>query len=296
MADLLVGARIRALRNDSDKRAVAELAAGVEALGFATLWVPGGTADGLEERVRLVLASTESVPVALSVASIWRVPASLAAPMHARIGAEFPGRFVLGIGVSHQPVVEREGLRYERPLDALAGYLDELDRSTPPVGTDARVIGALAPRMTELARERALGVHPYLMPPEHTRWARGVLGDGPMLAPTVECVLDNDPDRARGTARAGVSMHLSFPNYQRNLARLGYSPDAIRRVDDALVDALVAQGGPDVLRERVASHFAAGASTVVIELADDPNSERGSGLEQWSVVAAAVRGLGPAGP
>jgi hypothetical protein len=88
-------------------------------------------------------------------------------------------------------------------------------------------------------------------------------------------------------------MHLSFPNYQRNLARLGYSPEAIGRVDDALVGELVALGGPEAVRERVTRHFAAGASTVVIELADDPKTDRGSGLDEWAVLAEAVRGLGP---
>ena len=187
--------------------------------------------------------------------------------MHARLTAEFPGRFLLGVGVSHAPAVDGAGGTYRRPLSAMVGYLDTLDAADPPVPRGERVIAALAPRMLAVARERALGSHPYLVTPEHTRVAREALGPAALLAPEQTVVLEEDPDTARAVAREWLARYLQLPNYTNNLVRIGFDPADIENGgSDRLVDELVAWGGVEEVRAKVAAQHAVGADHVAVQV------------------------------
>ena len=136
---------------------------------------------------------------------------------HAALTADHPGRFLLGLGVSHAPAVERANQQYVKPFSKMVDYLDQLDAASPPVPHGEEVLAALGPRMLALAAQRTAGAHPYFVPPEHTALARKTLGDGPLLATEQMVVLDTDPSSARSTARENISRYLALPNYTNNL-------------------------------------------------------------------------------
>jgi probable F420-dependent oxidoreductase len=269
---------------EGDAHEVAAAAAELEELGYGAIWVPGREHDDLEERLHLLLSSTQRITVATGIVSIWTHPADATAALKARLTAEFPGRFLLGLGVSHAPAV---GERYRRPLTEMIRYLDALDAADPPVPRTERVLAALAPRMLALARERARGSHPYLVTPEHTRTAREALGPDALLAPEQTVVLEEDAETARAVARQWLARYLQLPNYADNWLRTGFDrADIEDGGSDRLVDALVAWGDVDAIGARVDAQRAAGADHVALQVvtADPAQLPR----EQWRRLAAAL--------
>ncbi|MFL5962170.1 MAG: LLM class F420-dependent oxidoreductase [Gaiellaceae bacterium] len=270
---------------EGDARDVAGAATELEEIGFATIWVPGREPGDLEERLHLLLSATKRITVATGIVSIWTHPAGATAALHARLTAEFPGRFLLGLGVSHAPAV---GGRYRKPLTEMARYLDSLDAADPPVPRTERVLAALAPRMLALARERAFGSHPYLVTPEHTRTAREALGPDALLAPEQTVVLEEDPDTARTVARAWLARYLELPNYAENWVRIGFDrADIENGGSDRLVDRLVAWGGVDAIRAKVDAQRAAGADHVALQVVTSDPAQLPR--EEWRRLAAAFR-------
>jgi probable F420-dependent oxidoreductase len=270
---------------EGDPRAVADAAAELEEIGFGTIWVPGREHHDLEERLHLLLSSTQRITVATGIVSIWTHPASATAALHARLSSEFPGRFLLGLGVSHAPAV---GGKYRKPLTEMVRYLDALDAADPPVPRTERVLAALAPRMLALARQRALGSHPYLVTPEHTRIAREALGPDALLAPEQTVVLEEAADAARTVARAWLARYLQLPNYADNWVRIGFDRAEIENGgSDRLVDALVAWGDVDAIRAKVDAQRAAGADHVAIQVVTSDAAQLPR--EQWRRLAAAFR-------
>lgn len=251
-----------------------EAAAELDELGYGALWVPEAAGREAMSHAALLLGATRRLVVATGVASVWhRSPVATAAAQRLLADAS-DGRFLLGLGVSHQPVVEdRLGQDYGRPLAKMRGYLDALDDgflvSPPPPADPPRVLAALGPRMLELAAARAWGAHTFLVPTEHSKVARDALGDGPMLLVEQAVVLATDPAVARAVARKHVATYLTLPNFVRNLRRLGWSEDDVARGgSDALVDALVAWGDVEAVASRVAEHHVAGADHVCVQVVD----------------------------
>jgi probable F420-dependent oxidoreductase len=270
---------------EGDAHEVAEAATELEELGYDTIWVPGREHEDLEERLRLLLSATERMTVATGIVSIWTHPADATAALHARLASEFPGRFLLGLGVSHAPAV---GGRYRKPLTEMVRYLDALDEADPPVPRTERVLAALAPRMLALARERARGSHPYLVTPEHTRSAREALGPDALLAPEQTVVLEKEADAARAVARQWLARYRQLPNYTNNWLRTGFDhADVENGGSNRLIDALVAWGDADTIRARVEAQRAAGADHVAIQVVTSDPAQLPR--EQWHRLAAAVR-------
>jgi len=239
-----------------------EAAAELEELGYGALWFPNGR--GMFERARDLLEATRRVVVATGIASIWMHSAEDAATAHHALAEAFPGRFLLGLGVSHAHLVDREEPgRYSRPLSRMREYLDRLDAAATPVPIGERILAALGPRMLGLASARTAGAHPYLGTVEHTRRAREALGSGRLLAPELPVVLETDPSRARAIAREHLTFYLQAPNYTNNWRRLGFTPhDLAGGGSERLVDEVVAWGSSDAIRERIAEHHGAGADHV----------------------------------
>lgn len=257
-----------------------------EELGYGALWLGGGPAPSPRlEWPAEVLAGTSRIPVASAIASVWSAPgADLAARYH-ELEAAHPGRFLLGLGVSHEGIAEA----YRRPYQKLVSYLDELDAAEPPVPAGRRAVAALGPRMLALSGERTAGTFPYLVTPEHTAQARQVLGAGPMLAPMQMAVPDTDPASARRTARARLAMYLSLPNYLRNFERVGFTAeDFADGGSDRLVDAMVVHGDPDTIRARVDEHLAAGATHVAVQVLTA--EENAIPVQDWRDLAPALLG------
>lgn len=248
----------------------------LEAAGYGTIWF-GESPYNREAlaHAALLLDATERVVVATGIASIWlRTPAA-SANGAAALAEAHPGRFVLGLGVSHAPLVSTLGADYSRPLTRMREYLDAMDateyRAPAPHEPAPRVLAALAPKMLELSRDRAAGAHPYLVPVAHTALARAVLGEGRLLAPEQGFVLETDPQRARSVARKHLAGYVVLENYARNWLRLGFDEsDLAGGGSDRLVDALVAWGDEGAIRARVDEHLSAGADHVALQpLGDD---------------------------
>jgi probable F420-dependent oxidoreductase len=254
------------LRN-GDSKAVAEAASELEELGYGTLWFPGGPPDGARDHIEAMLSATQRAVVAPGIINIWTHPARQTAQMHAELQHKYNGRFFLGLGVSHQHVVHNAGLTYERPLQKMKSYLDELDAADPPVPKQERIIAALGPRMLQLAGERSAGTHPYFTPPQHTRQAREVLGPNAVIAPEQMVVLETDAQKARGIARPLIDRYLHAPNYTNNLLRLGFAQAEFENGgSDRVVDAIVAWGDEETVLKRVREHHTAGAEHVCIQV------------------------------
>jgi probable F420-dependent oxidoreductase len=247
----------------------------IDELGFDTLWYPEGL--GTREsftNAAVLLGATRRIRVASGIANIWgRDP--VAAANAARVLADaFDGRFLLGLGVSHPRQVVPRGHRYEKPVARMSAYLDAMD-DDPFVSPDgkptirapvARVLAALRPPMLRLAAEKALGAHTYLVPVEHTRRAREILGPTALLIPEQKVVLATDPDEARARARAAIGWYLDTPNYVDNLRWLGFTDsDFEGGGSNELVEALVVVGDEQAIRARLQEHLDAGATQVAIQ-------------------------------
>ena len=243
----------------------------IEDLGYGTLWIgeTGASKDALTNAA-ILLAATDRIVIATGIASVWARDATTTNAAALALGEAYPGRFVLGLGVSHRNLVARRGHIYARPLSKMREYLDELDEADyvapRPVVPVRRVLAALAPKMLELAAERSSGAHTYFMPTQHTRRAREALGAGPLLAPEQAVVLDSDAARARAIARRHMSFYLGQPNYVKTLRTFGWDDDDLTGGgSDRLVDALVAWGDVETVADRLREHLQAGADHVAVQ-------------------------------
>src|SRR5664280_2231988 len=202
----------------------------MESLGYGTLWSSGGFEPGFPDRFGRLLDATEQLAVASGILSIWHATPEQVADGAAALEVAHPGRFLLGLGTSHTPIVEQLGTEYVHPYARMVHYLDELDALGPAVAADRRVLAALGPRMLTLATERAAGAHPYFVPVEHVARARRLVGPGPLLAPELAVVLEVDRLVARTTAREYAAGYLRLPNYANNLRTLGFDDDDLEAV------------------------------------------------------------------
>ncbi|BBY05575.1 LLM class F420-dependent oxidoreductase [Mycobacterium noviomagense] len=265
-----------------------EAAAELEELGFTALWIPdvGGPVFDAVERL---LAATKQTVIATGILNLWMHEPGDVANSYASLTAEHSDRFLLGIGVSHAPLIDsREPGRYRKPLAATASFLDALDAAQQPVPVERRVLAALGPKMLALAANRSRGAHPYLVTPEHTATARSVLGEGPLLLPEQTVILSDSADEARAIGTDWLRAYLALPNYANNLLRSGFSADDLSQVSDRLFDAIIAWGDEAAVMRRVEEHKAAGADHVCVQvlLAD----QRAFPREQWRRIAAAAEG------
>jgi probable F420-dependent oxidoreductase len=269
-----------------------EAAAELDELGYSAIWF--GEAVGREPfaNAALLLGATRRMMIATGIANIYaRDPITMAAGQKT-LAEAYPGRFLLGLGVSHIPLVEEmRGHRYEKPIPAMRAYLDAMDkapyRAVPPTQKPMRVLAALGPKMLQLAAERADGAHPYNTNPEHTAQARETMGRGPLLCPEQAVVLEADPGKARDIGRTFLKFYLTLPNYTNNFLRLGFTEaDLQNGGSDRLIDSIVAWGDLKAIQARIREHQAAGADHVCIQvLTQDP---RALPLAEWRELAAAL--------
>jgi probable F420-dependent oxidoreductase len=264
----------------------AEAAAELEELGFTALWIPDVGGPVLDAVAHL-LAATKRTVIATGILNLWmHSPADVAAS-YATLTDTHGDRFLLGIGCSHAALIDAgEPGRYRKPLAATAAFLDGLDAAPRPVPVASRALAALGPKMLALSADRSRGAHPYLVNPEHTAYARSVLGAGPLLLPEQGVILCDTYDEARRIGDNVLRPYLSMPNYANNMLRSGFSEDDVTQVSDRLFDALIAWGDEEAVMRRIAEHHAAGADHVCVQVLTD--DLRTFPREQWRRIAAAV--------
>ncbi len=270
----------------------AEFAERIETLGYSALWLPETVGRDPFAHIAHLGNHTSSLLFATGIANIFHRHPGVMKQAANTLAEQTDGRFLLGLGVSHAPLVE--GLRkldYSRPRSQMRHYLEAMDaspyRGPRPAEPPPRLLGALGPRMLELAGELGDGAHPYFTTPKHTARARQTLGPDKLLCVEQKVVLDTDADRARQTANTAIDLYAGLPNYRNNWIRLGFDDDVIERREDHFVDAVVAWGDEQALRERVQAHYDAGATHVCIQ----PLGAQARGDVEWRVLEA----LAPAG-
>jgi len=248
-------------------------ARGVEELGYGSLWCGEilGSKDAFSH-ASVILAATSTLVYGTGIANVWSRHAATMEGGAATVGAAWPGRFVLGVGVSHAALINPSGQQWSRPLERMREYLQDMQAAvavTPecPVAVP-RLLAALGPRMLELARDQADGAFPYFVPPHYVPGARAILGPDKLLVVEQAAVLQTDAGLARASARTHLAPYLAaFPNYTNNLRRMGYSDaDLADGGSDRLVDDLVVWGDGPAIARRVEQLRGSGADTVLLQL------------------------------
>lgn len=271
-----------------DAAQAAEYAAELEQLGYSALWVPDVGGD-LWSPLANLLGATATATIATGILNVWMHTPDESAEHYAELVAAHGERLLVGIGISHRPLIDRvrEPGTYARPVATMASYLDGLDAAATPLPLERRVLAALGPKMLELAAARTAGTHPYLVTPELTARARAGVGPDRLVACEQGVVLDRDPTTARATARLHLAAYLGLPNYSNNWKRQGFTDDDLADGgSDRLVDALVVWGDEATIAARVQEHREAGADHVCVQVLTD--SPQQFPAEQWRRLAPAL--------
>ena len=270
---------------------VRDLVPEIEAMGWGCVWVPEAVNRDAMVNSALLLSASTTLNIGTGIASIWgRDPMTTAASLKS-LSEAWPGRFVLGLGVSHQPMVDHiRGQDYTKPFTKMRDYLAAMDAAlymSPAPETTHVVLAALGPKMLELSATAADGAHPYFVPVEHTVVAREHLGPDALLAPEQAVVLSTDADEARRVARGHMATYLNLPNYTNNLRRFGWGDeDLADGGSDRLVDAIVAWGDEQAVLDRVAAHHQRGADHVALQVL--PLDGASLPMDDWRRLATAL--------
>jgi probable F420-dependent oxidoreductase len=249
----------------------ASFAKRVEGWGYAALWLPEAVGRDVLVHSSWLLANTTSLIIATGIANIYARDAMAMNAAQLALNEQSGGRFLLGLGVSHAPLVEGvRGHVFEKPVAKLRAYLEGMAKATyiaaRPAEKPTTLVAALGPQMLALTRDLTDGSHPYNVTPEHTAEARGILGPNKLLCPEQMVLLETDPAKARAACRKVLATYLPLPNYRNNFIRIGFSTDDFENGgSDRLIDSIIAWGDEAAIRRRIQAHWDAGADHVCIQ-------------------------------
>lgn len=243
----------------------------LEAWGYAALWVPEAVGRDPFSTIAFMAANTRELVFATGIANIYARDAMSANAIRNTLAELAPDRFIMGLGVSHAPLVsDIRGHDYKKPVSHMRRYLEAMEGALymAPQAEDQAplLLGALRTNMLKLSAEKGQGAHPYFVTPEHTAKARATIGPDALLCPEQAVLLETDPDKARKVARQHMETYIGLPNYRNNLKELGFTDaDFENGGSDKLADAIVAWGDEDAIRARIQAHWDAGADHVCIQ-------------------------------
>ena len=268
---------------------LADFAGAVEKNGYAALWYPESRGYETVALASYLLSKSEKLLIGSSIANIYARDAFTARRAMVSLNDLHGGRFILGLGVSHEHLVSSLGQAYTKPLGKMEKFLDALDHPAE-YGADSElppvVLAALGPRMLTLSAERTAGAHPYFAPPEHTAYARSVLGSSSLLVPEQALSLAADQTEGLAAGRAYAQRYLRAPNYTRNLKRFGFDdPDFADGGSGRLIEAIIPSGAATVL-DRVRAHLDAGADHVLLQPLDENGKFAGGQLDELAAAVA----------
>lgn len=250
-----------------DRAQALEATAELDELGFGALWVPGGIDNGVLGDMEQLLRASKKAVIASGILNIWKHEPADVAAWYLGLSEAEQARILLGVGVSHGPII---GEKWVKPLAATTAFLDGLE--TSGMAMDHICLAALGPKMVALSGDRTAGAHPYLVSPEHTAQAREILGPDKLLAPEQGVILEADPVKARALAVGALQHYARLPNYRNNWKRLGFEDAEIDACSDRLLNALFAIGSVDDAAQRVQQHLDAGADHVCLQVIADPQA------------------------
>jgi probable F420-dependent oxidoreductase len=252
----------------------------IEQLGYSALWIPETVGRNPLVHASWLLANTSTLTLATGIANIYHREPGVTLAGQNTLAEQSGNRFLLGMGVSHKPLVEGvRGLDYGPPVKTMRTYLEAMKtapyQGVPPSEPPKTVIAALGPKMLELAASHCAGAHPYFTSPEHTAMARKIMGPEPMLCVEQKVILESDPDKARTLARPVASIYSGLPNYRNNWLRMGLEDkDFENGGSDRFIDTTFAWGTVEAIKDRIQQHFDAGATHVCIQPVN-PNGQFG---------------------
>ena len=264
------------------------LAQQTERLGYAALWYPEVLSYESFALGSFLLQQTDTLIIAAGIANIYARDATAAKQGQHTLATLSGGRFLLGLGVSHVPLVEdARGHHYRTPVATMRTYLDAMEKAAaiaPPLEEPPpTVLAALGPQMTALAAARTAGAFPYNVTPEHTARARAIIGPEKWLCVEQKVLMITDAAKAREVARQTLAFYLPLPNYRSNWMRLGFSEqDLADGGSERFLDAMVVWGNESVIQQRIQAHFDAGASHVCIQALHP----EGQPMPDWNALAA----------
>jgi len=255
-----------------------EAASLAEGLGYGTFWLGGSPRL---PSVRPLLEATTDIVVGTSIVNVWAYDPDDLAAEYAVLERDFPGRLLVGVGIGHPEATSE----YAKPFSALRAFLDGLDAAAAPIPRERRAVAALAPKSLALSAARSLGTLPYFVPVAHTASVREQIGSEPLLAPEIACALDDDPDRARETARGFASRYLGLRNYTSNLLNCGFREgDIADGGSESLIEAVVPHGSIEAIAAVAHAHLDAGADHIALQALGEPGVPR----KGWTALAEAL--------
>jgi probable F420-dependent oxidoreductase len=267
----------------ADPGLAAEAAAELDELGYGALWVPGGFGGDITGDMDRLLAATQRIALATGIINIWKHEPAEIADWWKALPAASQSRLMLGVGISHGPVI---GEAWGKPIEKTRGYVAELTALGVPA--EHLCLAALGPKMVELSGQTTAGAHPYLVTPQHTAQARAILGPDKLLAPEQGVIMEGDPARARELALGALTVYRDLPNYRNSWLRLGFTEEDIAQTSDRLVDGLFAWGPMARIVERVQAHWQAGADHVCLQVITANPMDLSAARVAWRELAAAM--------
>lgn len=261
----------------------ADAATELDELGYGAIWFPGGVGGDVTGDFSRLLAATKRATIATGIINIWKHEPAEIAGWWKSLSADHQERALLGLGISHAPLI---GGTWGKPIAVTRDYVERLTEAGVPA--DSQCLAALGPKMLELSRDHTAGAHPYLVTPEHSELARRILGPGKLLAPEQGVIMEADPVRARELAYGPLAHYRELPNYKNNWLRLGFAEEEINSLSDRLVDSLFAWGSVERIAEQVKAHLAAGADHVCMQMITPQGSGIAKAREAWRTLAAAL--------
>ena len=239
----------------------------LEDLGYSTLWYPEALGYESISIATFMLANSTRLIVGSSIANIYARDPFTARRGLRTLSSLYDDRFILGLGVSHAPMVEKlRGHVYDTPVPTMRRYLDGLYEDPSNAAEWPVVIAALGPLMLKLAAERTAGAVPYNVTPEHTREARAALGPDKLLVVEQKVCLETDPVAARALARPEMHRYMPLTNYRNNWLRIGFTEaDLADGGSDRFLDAMVLRGDAATIAHGLRAHLEAGANQVCVQ-------------------------------
>lgn len=267
-----------------DPAQIGEAAAELDELGFGALWVPGGIGGDITGDLDRLLAATRRMAIATGIINVWKHEPAEIAGWFTALPADRQSRVMLGLGISHGPLI---GEAWQKPLAKMADWIGQLTAAGVPASSQC--VAALRPKMLELSGRITAGAHPYLVDVTHTAKARDILGPYALLAPEQGVILETDRAKIRELAGHALTHYARLPNYCNSWLALGYTQEDIDGQSDRFIDGIFASGTPEQVKDRLDAHLAAGASHVCAQVIAAPGTPLEDTRAQWRTLAQVLR-------
>ena len=260
---------------------VIKFAREVEERGFAGLMMSTAFGDNIALSLA-ILDHTKTIKVATGIADIYaRHPYEMASAA-SLIESLHPGRFILGIGVTHAPTHESLGVTVGKPIGDTRAYVCALRRASGGKPFPLLMLAALRKRMTALSGEIAEGVIWANAAQSHLQESLRQISQRPsafVVGNITRTLVTNDVDAGRDAFRKSFLTYMELPNYQNYYIEAGFKAEitaaraalsrgdsraAVNAISDAMADDLCNVGTPEQVRAKVQTWYDLGITDLAL--------------------------------